>query len=298
MATICDRFGTSDREAASIISATMKDLGLVNESDNNLVVDRNKVRRARAKERKDKLYKEIDKVVGLYFDGRKDHTLVRVEKNGYSKNVKTIEEHITLIAEPGNRFIDHVAPPNGTSKIITKEILNFIDEHKISIDYISAIGCDGTNCNTGWKNGIIRSIEDNINKPLQWIICLLHANELPFRRLFMHLDGATSGPNTYTGLIGKSLKYSTNFKTINFKTIPTILPTITSLSTYSTDQKYLYLMCSAISTGIVSPKLADMAPGKLSHARWLTTANNILRTYVGTENPSTNLVTLVTYIIR
>lgn len=43
--------------------------------------------------------------------------------------------------------------------------------------------------------------------------------------------------------------------------------------------------CLAISKGNVPESLVEMAPGNISHARWFTTANHILRTYIGTENP-------------
>jgi len=42
------------------------------------------------------------------------------------------------------------------------------------------IGCDGTVVNTGIKGGVFRRIEIAQNKPMQWIMCQLHANELPF----------------------------------------------------------------------------------------------------------------------
>lgn len=39
-------------------------------------------------------------------------------------------------------------------------------------------------------------------------------------------------------------------------------------------------------------------PGLISHARWLTTANRILRLYIGTRKPSHNLKALVTFIVK
>lgn len=90
MRSIC---GTADREAA----ATIKDMDLIDDLDETLVVDINKkVRGARKKQRKEELVIKIENVVGPVFDGRKDQTLVRVESNGHSKTVRTVEEHITL----------------------------------------------------------------------------------------------------------------------------------------------------------------------------------------------------------
>ena len=37
-------------------------------------------------------------------------------------------------------------------------------------------------------------------------MCLLHTNELPLRHVFAALDGATSGPDTFAGPIGKKIQ--------------------------------------------------------------------------------------------
>ncbi|GBM28827.1 hypothetical protein AVEN_43551-1 [Araneus ventricosus] len=44
-----------------------------------------------------------------------------------------------------------------------------------------------------------------LNRPLQWFVCQLHANELPLRHFFAHVDGTTTGPGSLTGEIRKSL---------------------------------------------------------------------------------------------
>ena len=50
------------------------------------------------------------------------------------------------------------------------------------------LGCDGTNVNTGSKDGVIRLIELKLRRPLPLVICLVNANELPLRHLFEELD--------------------------------------------------------------------------------------------------------------
>lgn len=66
----------------------------------------------------------------------------------------------------------------------------------------------------------------------------------------------------------------------------------------STDSKYLYQMANAISNGEVPADLCHTRPGPLSHARWLTKANRLLRLYVTTKDPSNNLRILATYIMK
>ncbi|GBM63784.1 hypothetical protein AVEN_72207-1 [Araneus ventricosus] len=76
----------------------------------------------------------------------------------------------------------------------------------MSLQNLSIIGCDGTNVNTGWKGGVIRLLETYVGRPLQWNICMLHANELPVRHLIPEMDGCTKGPYSYSGAIGLILK--------------------------------------------------------------------------------------------
>lgn len=66
----------------------------------------------------------------------------------------------------------------------------------------------------------------------------------------------------------------------------------------STDEKYLFNMAVAVSTGVCAMDLANKKPGHIHHARWLTKASRILRLYVASKSPTRNLITLATYIIR
>lgn len=66
----------------------------------------------------------------------------------------------------------------------------------------------------------------------------------------------------------------------------------------STDVLYLYRIANAVSNGFCAENLANMKPGQIVHSRWLTKASRILRLYVGTSLPSTNLKILATYIVK
>ena len=145
-----------------------------------------------------------------------------------------------------------------------------------SLDKFVAIGCDGTNVNTGRNGGTIRLIEKELRRPLQWFICQLHANELPLRHLLIHLDGVTSGPRGFSGKIGKQMSTCENLPVVAFAPIDVKLPNMTDVR-LSTDQQYLYEMCNAVASGSCSIHLSRREPGKLSHARWLTGANMFQR---------------------
>ena len=135
---------------------------------------------------------------------------------------------------------------------------------------------------------------------MQWNICLLHCNELPLRHLIQVVDGKTSGPNTLTGPIGKVLPTCEQLPVINFRKINAELIDIPPAiyKDLSNDQKYLFRIVNAIIAGECGEDLKAASPGKLCHARWLTMANRILRTYISTENPSSNLKLLVKFFLK
>jgi hypothetical protein len=137
----------------------------------------------------------------------------------------------------------------------------------------------------------------SIGRPLQWFSCQLHANELPLRRLITYLDGPTSGPKAFSGDIGKLLPTVEHMEVVDFAAINSNVPAIFK-SDLSTDQRYLYDMCRAVHIGQCSESLSDRSPGVMVHSRWLTTANRILRLYISTSNPSVQLVTLTTFVLK
>lgn len=150
MARTCDRYAVSDRAAAAIASAVLEDVGLITNEDKTSVIDRNKLRRERLKKRKKLQHEQtLDVLRGLYFNGRKDKTLEQF-KQGTQYHRKTIvEEHLSLVQEPGSKYIGHVTTKSGTALSIENSISKFLDENNIATS--EAVGCDGTNINTGEK---------------------------------------------------------------------------------------------------------------------------------------------------
>ncbi|GBL88637.1 hypothetical protein AVEN_195633-1 [Araneus ventricosus] len=146
--------------------------------------------------------------------------------------------------------------------------------------------------NTGYKSGVIVFLQEEFKKFLQWLVCRLHFNELLLRHVFEYLDGETTGPCTYSGPIRKSLVNCENLLVASFKPVYCDLPVVTVK-----DQKYLLDISDAVLTGVYSD-LSRCDPGPTSNARWLTTTNRILRLYVRTEEPSSELIQLVRCILR
>ena len=164
-----------------------------------------------------------------------------------------------------------------------------------SQESIEAICADGTSVNTGYKTGAIAETERNFEKTLQWLICLKHFNELPYRHVFDELDGGfgTSGPTSFKGEIGQSLSGDIHKKeVVEFDIISSTLPEISVdiLKELSRDQKLLYRYAKAIMTGIVPDSLQTQKPGPLNHARWLTLALRAMILYTRTLAPSDALI--------
>jgi len=299
LAIMSDKTGTSDRAAATLATAILEGAGIVNKDDASQVIDRNKVRRARKRARSDLMEesRSYERIEGIYFDGRKDITKVQetVDSKNYVKSVT--EEHVSLIHEPDSQYLGHISPITGSARNICASIMDFLHENNFDLIDVVAIGCDGTAVNTGHKNGVIRLLEEKLEKPLHWFVCLLHANELPLRHLINHVDGKTSGPATFTGPIGSKLRDCDKQAICDFSAIPSEVITIDS-NELSTDQQYLLQIYNAVSSGECPNELALKNPGKMHHARWLTTANRILRLYVSEPSPSSRLLVIVNFIMR
>lgn len=202
-----------------------------------------------------------------------------------------------LIQEPHSVYVGHISPDSGTSVVIKDGIVEFCDSNGISMDELVAICCDGTNVNTGALGGVIRLLEVKLDRPLHWFICMLHANELPLTSM-LKLDGTTSGPKAFSGPIGKAIQSCENLPVIKFTAIEgNIFPEV-DFEDLSTDQKYMYKMCIAVTNVECPTNLALQTPGPVVHSRWLTTANRILRLYVATESPSSNLLVLATFVMK
>lgn len=179
-----DRIGTHSRGGSLLITCTLHSAeayrcaGLY-----HLTVGRTKIRtelkkarnKARVAAAKNNLLK------GLSFDGKRNKTLKTIP--GTSTNRIQKEEHVVLVKEPRSKYIGYVAPQeNGhtSSKALptVTTMLQYLKDENYSLDFLVAISCDGTNTNVGLKGGIIFFIERQLQRPLQWIVCLFHFNEL------------------------------------------------------------------------------------------------------------------------
>ena len=94
------------------------------------------------------------------------------------------------------------------------------------------------------------------------------------------MDGPTSGPDAWTGPIGKRIVEDVwLLPIVKFNPVPGKIQPIGEevLADLSRDQCLLYKLGMAVQTGVVSTDIAAATIGPPLHARWLTTAARDLR---------------------
>lgn len=153
---VADRHNVNDMAVSEIVSAVLTDFGVVNESDSSKVIDRKKIGRSRQKNRLEQFeeHEQHDVTLkALYFDSRIDVTKTRIN----NKLSTAKKDHYSLLEEPGSYFLgfftattdEHQLERKTKAEIVRDRIISFLNENMISIDDLKAIGCDGTNMNTG-----------------------------------------------------------------------------------------------------------------------------------------------------
>ena len=174
---------------------------MIQPGDLTLAIDPSKVQRARKANRKSsqEIFNEEweeEPLTGLYFDGRKDMTLC-YETNEEGKRFPRVkkENHLTLVAEPKSEFLSSLADDHTSTDDIkgaeleAKLILDFLSENGMEND-LEILGCDSTRVNSGRTNGVMKRIENSLDRNLMRVLCALHTNELPLRHLFEAVDAA------------------------------------------------------------------------------------------------------------
>ena len=268
-AEACDRLDMEDNKAAYLLNAYLKDLNLLTPET---IVDRKKLSRQRAKYRKKKRDEEIEKqkkdeITSIYFDGREDATLTMKSINGIPRKTVQVEEHISMVEEPGSRYLAHVTPQDGTGEEIAKSLyktLKSIGAEKT----VKVAGNDGCLTNNGWDKGACACFERFTGKPLQRFSCMLHANELPLKAALVLHMGKTTGPSTHQGPISKAIhdpqlneRPIVNFQKIDCPDFPVLSEEVHK--DLSTEQLYLYDISHGLISGEIDNSLASKSPGTI-----------------------------------
>src|SRR6218665_2960174 len=109
LAIACDRYITSDRAEAAVVSAVLQDIGVYHQWTYPVYtihcIDKNKVRRERIRKRVELQTGQKQRAfLGLFVDGRKAKTEV-IRKEGVRFHRRCVtEEHLSLISDPGSAY--------------------------------------------------------------------------------------------------------------------------------------------------------------------------------------------------
>lgn len=294
------RFSYSARGTAAIVNATLKTFKIP------IIIDKSKLQRAQKRTFEQMNEKSIEFKGGLYYDSRKDETIIQTKQrsdDGKMKSYRSTErqEHYSLVSQPNDLFMGFVTSENGGAKSGSEAILTFIKDKNITND-VNVLGSDGTNTNVGGVGGINCFIEVELKRPLHWFVCMLHANELPLKNLILKLDGKTTGSSSFSGPIGKAIEKIGRPTIVDFKPFKDSkkleeIP-VHVYKKLSNDQKYLFRILNALISGEFSDDLRKLKVGNLCHSRWLTTASRICLLYASSEDPSEILIILTSYIVN
>ena len=210
-----------------------------------------------------------------------------------------------VVGEPGCYYLSHVVPEDGSGVSIAEALYGVIKDTELEYS-LDIVASDGTSVNTGKWNGALRAMEEMVQRPLQWVICLLHINELPLRHVFTDIDGTTKSPEAFSGPIGKSLVgLVSEWPVANFKKIVNS-SFLNELLDYpadveedlSTVQYYAYKTCIAVMVGDLPRDIELLEVGELFHSRWLTLGCRVVRFYISQEKPSENLKAITEFCIK
>lgn len=153
----------------------MEDISITNSTNEspNIVIDKNKIRRERTKSRLNTTNQNtVFQITSVYFDGKRDSTLIDEKRRNRIYREKIAEEHISVISKPDSKYVRHFTPGSGTARSIYSGILQLFTKQSLPLQPLVAIGCDGTNVNTGTKGGIIKLIEESMEKPTSPLVCV------------------------------------------------------------------------------------------------------------------------------
>ena len=199
----------------------------------------------------------------------------------------------------------HVAPINGTAKVVSDCVCDVMDTMGAT-ETVEVIGSDTTNTMSGTDGGAQHFIESRLSRNLFRVLCLLHTNDLPLRKLFIRLDGKTSGKDSSKEPIRRTLKIVKSFKvkeTFPAMTDGDSIPILPDevYHDFSWDQKCLYKLLHALRSGKSYADIINMKLGGLNHSRWLTLAIRVLYLYMCyhnlSEEDTTKLQILVHFIM-
>ena len=181
LARMSERFQISDRAAAAIANSVMQDLGLITDDDKTYVIDRSKLRRERGRcraeirKKEQENFKLVNAIYSTLMGPKMQHRSPCKGQMTSFTGLCNLKITYTMVGQPGEYYLSHFSTEDGKGRTIAQKIFNTIANTELH-DKLTVVGTDGTAAMTGKFNGCIRKLEELLNKPLQWVICLLRGS--------------------------------------------------------------------------------------------------------------------------
>lgn len=214
---VVDRRNLSEEGSAQLTNAVLEMVGWITSNHSALVVTGDYIHRKMTNTRRrtwDHSVEERRSIVEhmecFSFDGKKIFNATMIS-NPYgdtaTKRSYVHVENVVIMQHPELKPLGFISSLSGKALCVFNELNKFLNptKSKEAFKSLFAIAADGTNTNTGATSGIIKLFEDEVNRNLHRIICLLHFNELDIKHVIFAIDGATSSEKTLKGEIGKKI---------------------------------------------------------------------------------------------
>lgn len=308
---IVDRFGISNPATAHLLNAAFEMVKLITIQSTQLVItecfiDRKRRDcRARTWEISQKYLESIAETIQcLSFDGKKKAvpTITKNTEDGIALTKKMIRmENVVILRHPETEALGFISCLKGTASDIFTAIWKHINPTGRQFRKLVASMCDGASVNTGNLGGIIVLIEgcEHVRRNIHRLVCLLHTNEIGLKELIVEIDGKLNSAHKLSGPVGMEMHSDSlaerdvvNFNAISSRNLPSEI----DQSGFRGDQKHMLELSKAVDTGICTIKIARKHLALFNACRWTSACIRILRVYISTKDPSTVLITLVTYV--
>ena len=235
------------------------------------------------------------------FDERKD------KSRGTIPHESTIEENVSVVlyyADGSEKVAGHFIPRTGSGEDCAKGLHEFLKSKNIDLSKLIGIVSDGCPKMTGHLKGSHACFEREIGRSLLRVVCLFHAIEKHFEKVFVFFGGQTTGPSTFCAP-WKILEGDVHLRKVNpkFKVLKNdfLLDLIDNMtpaerSNLSKDHQIFLEDCRVVITGELSPALGRKI-GPCVQSRMTTTETRAVRSYVSERKPCKQLVGVVEFLI-
>lgn len=97
-------------------------------------------------------------------------------------------------------YLGRVSPSSGHTKEIAILLLDFLDTSGVHTSKFVTVGCLYSE-----DERSLGLVGKNLNIEVQYLVCLMHADELPVRHLMRVLECVTTGSDSFVDSIGSKL---------------------------------------------------------------------------------------------